>query len=208
MRQIMDGFQGLDDKQTTGGSATSTKPQRRLSYPAPACFACIERQGGIDRHQSWQEWLPKSSMRIFAKCVLLATAVAAIYFWRSTNAVTSQFYNYGGPIRERHGFEVLEYRYRPITVWRFSVEGSRSRQYTYGATEIQSPPHDEWCGNGVGVVIDAVVRYDYGESRGARVFYNFRTGALLTTLNYWTKDAQIAAAIEECNAEAVRPEFY
>lgn len=130
-------------------------------------------------------------------------AVTAIYFWRSKNAVTSQFIEYGGPAVERHGFEVLEYRYRPITVWRFSVEGGRSahEQYTYGATEIESPPHHEWCGNGAGVVIDAVVRYDNGESRLTRVFYNFRTDSLLTTLDYETKDTQIAAAIEKCNAE-------
>ena len=143
-----------------------------------------------------------STMRILGKCVLFGLAVAAVYFWRGTEIVAADVTQCGGE-HERHKLEVLKYRYRPITVWRFAVEGRRSAdaQYTYGATEIRTVPRLEWCGDGVGVVIQAVVRYDYGESRLTRVFYNFKTGSLLTTLDYQTKDGQIAAAVERCNAQ-------
>lgn len=149
-----------------------------------------------------QQGLPMSTMQIVEKCVLFGLAVAAVYFWRGKEIVASDVTQYGAA-QERHRFEVLKYRYRPITVWRFAVEGRRSAnaQYTYGATEIRTVPRLEWCGDGVGVVIQAVVRYDCGESRLTRVFYNFKRGSLLTTLDYQTKDAQIAAAVERCNAQ-------
>jgi hypothetical protein len=149
-----------------------------------------------------QQGLPMGTMRFVGKCVLFGLAVAAVYFWRGKEVVASDVTQYG-TAQERHRLEVLKYRYRPITVWRFAVEGrpSADAQYTYGATETRTVPRLEWCGGGVGVVIQAVVRYDYGESRLTRVFYNFKTGSLLTTLDYQTRDAQIADAVERCNAQ-------
>jgi hypothetical protein len=142
-------------------------------------------------------------MRILGKCILFCAAVAAVYFWRGKRVLVRDFVQYGASAHERHGLEILEFRYRPVTVWRFDVDGSRSAhaEYTYGATELRSMPQRRWCGKGMGVTIEVVLRYDYGDSRATRVFYNFKTGSLLTTLDYGTKDSQIAAAIEECDAE-------
>jgi hypothetical protein len=145
--------------------------------------------------------LPMKHMRIVATWVLFGLAVVAVYLWRSKKVLACDVSAFAA--HEQHRFEVLEYRHRPITVWRFEIIGTRSAhaEYTYGATEIQTVPRREWCGNGSGVVIGAVVRYDYGESRLTHVFYNFKTGSLITTLDHRTKDAQIAAALEKCNAE-------
>jgi hypothetical protein len=152
---------------------------------------------------------PTRKMRMVTKCVVFGlTVAAALYFWGGKRVVFSGGTQYGISRRERHEFAVVEYRYRPITIWRFVVQGTRSAhaQYTFGATQIQTTPRGEWCGNGLGVVIEAVVRYDYGESRLTRVFYDFSTRSLLTTLDDQATDdqatdAQIAAAVEHCNVE-------
>ena len=147
----------------------------------------------------------KNAGKLFVVGVTAVVAVVVVYFWTAKRTVAADSRKYGGPslLKGTHRFELLEYRYRPITLWCFEVEGVRSAhaQYVYGATVVEDIRRMEWCGNGTGVHVEAVVNYDAGESLPTQVFYNFATGRLVTTLDHRTTDAEVAAAIRKCNGE-------
>ena len=119
--------------------------------------------------------------------------VGAVHFWTAKKTVVSETRQYTGnssPI-EAHSFELLEYRYRPILVWRSAVQGGRTAYFEqiYGAYAIEKVQGVTWCGSGRGVLIEAIAQYDSGESRRIRIFYDFGRASLITTLDFRTTDS-------------------
>jgi len=135
----------------------------------------------------------------------LLAAAGATHFWTAKRTQATEMRRYVSRFRpvEIHRFELLEYCYRPILVWRSDVQGGRPAhvEYTYGAYAIEEMRRIEWCGSGRGVLVEAIVKYDYGESRRIRIFYDFQKGSLVTTLDFRTTDAELNAAVGKCRAE-------
>jgi hypothetical protein len=104
---------------------------------------------------------------------------------------------------ETHKFELLEYRYRPMLVWRsFAIGGHAPHsEYTFGSWIIEKLVRTEWCGKGSGVLVEAIAQYDYSESHNARLFYEFGTASFLTTLDHRTTDEELNNALQRCRAE-------
>ena len=140
--------------------------------------------------------------------VLMGAALSAAtgaHFWTVKRTVIAGTRQYGGPSRpvETHRFELLEYRYRPILVWRSAVQGGRTAhvEHTYGAFTIQEMRGTEWCGGGRGVLVESTVQYDYGPLHRISIFYDFQTDLLLTTLDYRTTDAELISAFSRCRGD-------
>jgi len=149
-------------------------------------------------------------VKAFVKALLLTLSVAAIisagaaYLWTAKRTVVAQRRDYAArnmPIAE-HGFALLEYRFRPILVWRASATDGRiaQSQYTFGAWKIEKLVRTEWCGNGSGVLVEAIAQYDYGESHDARLFYDFGKALFLTTLDHRTTEQAVDKALQGCEA--------
>jgi hypothetical protein len=132
-------------------------------------------------------------------------AIATVYFWTAKRTVMTETHDYAPSHRpmERHRFELLQYRYRPILVWRSFVIGGRAErsEHTFGAWTIEKLDRTEWCGNGRGVLVQATAQYDSGESHDARLFYDFRTASILTTLDHRTTHEAVNHAVRGCAAE-------
>jgi len=66
-----------------------------------------------------------------------------------------------------------------------------------------------WCGDGRDVLVEAVAQYDAGESRSIRIYQDFSTGNLLTTLDPSAGDPAIDEALLLCgeanSRSAARP---
>jgi hypothetical protein len=144
-------------------------------------------------------------LRWIISLTAIAIVFAIVYFWTAKQTVMTQTRDYApshGPI-QRHRFELLQYRFRPILVWRSFVIGGRGgwSEHTYGAWTIEKLHRTEWCGNGRGVLVQATAQYDFGESLDARLFYDFRTASILTTLDHRTSDWAVNEAVRGCKAE-------
>jgi hypothetical protein len=131
--------------------------------------------------------------------------VSIVYFWTAKRTVMTQTSDYvpsHGPM-ERHRFELLQYRFRHILVWRTAVTGGRGgrSEHTFGAWEIEKLHRTEWCGKGKGVLVQATAVYDSGESHDTQLFYDFRTGSMLTTLDHRTTAEAVNERVRGCNAE-------
>lgn len=146
-------------------------------------------------------------MRLVGAILTSATllAVGAAYAWNAKATILSEAREYASSDRSTwiHRFELLRYRYRPILAWRSIVNGNQPSQneYTFGAWTIEKLLRTEWCGKGIGVTVEAVARYDYGETHAARFFYNFRTAQFLTTLDPRTSEAALNYALQRCITE-------
>jgi hypothetical protein len=145
----------------------------------------------------------KAILRVLLAAILFV-AVGAVHFWTAKRTVVTEWRQYVGisPV-ETHSFELLEYRYRPILVWRSAVQGGRTAhvEHAYGAYAIEKVESVEWCGSGRGVLVEAKAQYDSGESRHICIFYDFQTPSLITTLDFRTTDAELMAAVSECKGE-------
>lgn len=144
-------------------------------------------------------------LRWIISLTAIAIVFAIVYFWTAKRTLMTQIRDYvpsHGPM-ERHRFELLQYRYRPILVWRSLVIGGRTEQseHTFGAWTIEKLDRTEWCGNGRGVLVQARAQYDSGESHDARLFYDFCTASILTTLDHRTIDADVSNAVRACEAQ-------
>jgi len=144
-------------------------------------------------------------LRWIISLTAIAIVFAIVYFWTAKRTLIAETRDYvpsHGPMK-RHRFELLQYRFRPILVWRtFVIAGRGGRsEHTFGAWAIEKLQRTEWCGNHRGVLVQATAQYDSGESHHAQLFYDFSTASILTTLDHRTTDEAVNEAVRGCNAE-------
>jgi hypothetical protein len=146
---------------------------------------------------SIQRWIVTVAAAIIFGC--------AVYFWTAKRTILTQRRDWivSGRPRETHEFELLEYRYREIVVWRSVLTGGREAhsEHTFGAWIVKKVVRTEWCGNGSGVLVEAIAQYDYGALHDALLFYDFRKASFLTSLDPRTTGDTVKGAVRRCVAE-------
>jgi hypothetical protein len=145
-----------------------------------------------------------TALRLILVAVVLFGAIGGVYYWNAKTSVAMETQAYSHPVGDplTHRFELLQYRHWPILVWRSTVEGTHAvrAEHTFGAQVLERLERIQWCGDGRGVLVEAVSQYDSGESRSIRIYQDFVTGSLLTTLDLSATDVSIDDAVRACRS--------
>jgi hypothetical protein len=121
-------------------------------------------------------------LRIFA-AIAVAGVGAGTYFWNAKETIADDS-------RGAWRYRVRVYRFRPITEFRFDHDANvyRSDEITFGATRVVRLDDVRWIGAADAVMLKFRADIDSGGAADRQLYYDFGTGAVLTTLNS-SKDA-------------------
>lgn len=140
-----------------------------------------------------------ATVLLMAAICLVALTIAYLWTAKRTVAADSRRSRNTAGVLENPRFELFEYRYRPITVWRFRLEGHHAAQweYVYGATEFKDIRRVRWHEDGNCVLVETSVIYDAGETLPVLATFDFEKGSFTTTLARKT-EAEVTSAFSNC----------
>jgi hypothetical protein len=127
-------------------------------------------------------------LRALAAIVIAAVSVG-MYIWNARETMADE-------TRGARRYRIQVYRFRPITEFQFDHDENvyRSDRTAFGATRIIRIDSVRWLGSSTAVMLNFAAGIDSGGSENHRLYYDFGTGTLLTTLN-GSKDATRLDAI-------------
>lgn len=124
--------------------------------------------------------------------IVIAGAGVGVYIWNARETMADE-------TRGARRYRVQVYRFRPITEFQFDHDQNvyRSDRATFGATRITRIDSVRWLGSSTAVMLNFAADVDSGRSESQRLYYDFDTGTLLTTLNGSRDAARLDAILRE-----------
>jgi hypothetical protein len=108
----------------------------------------------------------------------VAIVSVGVYFWNAKETIADE-------TRGVRRYQVRVYRFRPITEFRFDQDANpyRTHRTTFGAVKVERIDNVRWLGGDEAVVLSLRAPMGSGGIESRRVYYDFGTGALLTTFD-------------------------